>query len=237
MILPSCRRPRRLLWPAFGLLAGALSAAVPLLPDFDPQEWVPPPPAFGEAEDQADRRATAAVFAGHTVADEARGRAEAHVTAFDFAGVLGDGFQAAALPRTAALFVRVETEARRIAGQAKATWRRSRPRAGDPSRALEAGDPAKSPGYPSGHSTRGTLYALLLAELFPARRTELLARGREIGWTRVAIGAHTPLDIQAGRVLGQAIAYALLANPEFRTELGTVRHECETLTSGAVPER
>lgn len=228
-MLPGFSRRTRWWGTVAVCLLGATLRATPYLAGFDPVVLLPPPPALGEPEDRADRRATAAVHAIRTAADETRGRAEAHVTVFDFAAVIGPGFQPGRRPRTAALFAAVECEAKAVIERAKATWRRPRPRVDDPALVEAAGDPAKSPGYPSGHATRGALYALLLAELFPARRDALLARGREIGWTRVTLGVHTPLDIQAGRVLGQGLAQALLADPGFRADLAAAGRECQDL--------
>lgn len=207
------------------LAAGALPAAEPYLRGFDPLVLLPPPPAAGGPEDRADRQSTVSVYATRTPADVARGRDEHHVTIFHFASVIGPQFQPGKFPRTEALFAEVEVETKQIVNVAKNTWRRPRPFVADPARFAEPGDPEKSPGYPSGHSTRGTVLALLLAELFPDRRAELASRGREIGWTRVVIGVHTPLDIQAGLVLGQALAAAFLSRPEFQADLAAVRLE------------
>lgn len=79
--------------------------------------------------------------------------------------------------------------------------------------------------YPSGHSTRGMADALILAELVPDARQALLDRGRRIGFDRVIAGVHFPSDVVAGRVLGQAIARALLADPRFRTAVKAAQAE------------
>ena len=52
-----------------------------------------------------------------------------------------------------------------------------------------------------------------------------LERGREIGWDRVVAGLHHPTDIYAGRVLGQALAESLLADPKFQAELVQLKKE------------
>ncbi len=69
------------------------------------------------------------------------------------------------------------------------------------------------------------MYALILAELAPEHRDALLDRGREIGWDRVVAGLHHPSDIIAGRVLGQALAQSLLADPKFRAQLVELKTE------------
>ena len=70
--------------------------------------------------------------------------------------------------------------------------------------------------YPSGHSIRATLFAEVLASLLPQDRDALIARSQQVGWDREIAGVHFPSDIFAGRVLGHALANALLANPEIR---------------------
>jgi len=210
---------------ALMLAAGTLRAAGPYLGAFDPVGLLPPPPVLGEPEDRADRQATATVYATRTPADVARGRDEHHVTVFLFAPVLGPQFRPGRYPRTEALFAEVEAETKAVVNRAKNTWHRPRPFVADPVRFAEPGDPEKSPGYPSGHSTRGALLALLLAELFPDRRGALLAWGGAIGWTRVQIGVHTPFDIQGGRVLGQTLAHAFLASSAFQADLAAARRE------------
>ena len=81
--------------------------------------------------------------------------------------------------------------------------------------------------YPSGHSTRGTLFALLLAELFPDRREAILAKGRDSGWLRVQGGVHYPTDIYAGRVLGQALARKFLSSPAFQRDFAAAQAELQ----------
>jgi acid phosphatase (class A) len=79
--------------------------------------------------------------------------------------------------------------------------------------------------YPSGHATRGYLYAKILSQIAPSKAEALMERGRQIGWNRVIGGMHHPSDIAAGRVLGQAIARSLLRDPDFRDQLDEVKEE------------
>ncbi|HET9555477.1 MAG TPA: phosphatase PAP2 family protein, partial [Anaeromyxobacteraceae bacterium] len=81
----------------------------------------------------------------------------------------------------------------------------------------------RSASFPSGHATRGALFAALLAELAPGGRAALLRRGAEIGEDRVIAGVHYPSDVAAGQRLGEALARALLAEPAFRAALEAAR--------------
>jgi acid phosphatase (class A) len=91
-------------------------------------------------------------------------------------------------------------------------------------------------GYPSGHSTRGTVYSLVLAELFPERKDAILAVGRTIGWDRVLLGVHFPTDIYAGRVLGQAVFRELMASPAFQHDLAEAKTEAQAAQPAPIHE-
>ncbi len=116
---------------------------------------------------------------------------------------------------------------------AKDYWKRQRPYQLDAH--LSLGPPEPSFGYPSGHSTRGTVEALLLADLFPEKKEAILAIGRKIGWDRVLIGKHFPTDIYAGRVLGQAIVRNLMARPAFQHDLAEAKAEVQAARQLNVP--
>jgi acid phosphatase (class A) len=100
---------------------------------------------------------------------------------------------------------------------------------------LTLGDPEPSFGYPSGHSTRGTVYSLILAEIFPEKSKPILVIGRDIGWDRVLIGKHFTSDVQAGRVLGKAIVRELLASPSFQQDLAEAKAEVLALSNLEAP--
>lgn len=192
-------------------------------------DLLPPPTPLGSAEDIADREVTERAYLARNAADAALAAKEESFDAFAFAAVLGPAFDKHKLPRTAAVF----DDARKILAAAKNTgkekWKRERP---CPVNSCQW-DPEKDAtdwksrdfGYPSGHSTRATAFALLLDAMFPARKPQLDAFGQQAGWRRVIRGVHTPQDIYAGRVLGRAIARDLLANPGFRKQLADASAE------------
>ncbi len=181
------------------------------------------PPVSGSAEEAADLASARTVFEARTPAEQARAFKDASLSIFLFAPAIGTFFEPGKLPKTEALFQRVKTDIAEPINTAKDYWKRQRPYQMD--ERLTLGRPEKSFGYPSGHSTRGMVQALLLAELFPERKEAILVIGRDIGWDRVLIGKHFPTDIYAGRVLGQAIVRELLASPAFRRDLAEARAE------------
>src|SRR3954466_7431434 len=187
----------------------------------DAVHLVPAPPSPGSLEDKLDFDNTLAVHRAASSAEIARGDDENKVTIFHFAPAIGEWFVAGRLPKTEALFKQVEAEAKGITGGAKNYFKRPRPYHIAPDlfrHAIEHEDPTHY-SYPSGHSTRGTTFALLLAALFPEKREALLAKGRETGWLRVQGGVHYPLDVFAGRVLGQALVREFMRSEAFRRDL------------------
>jgi acid phosphatase (class A) len=186
-----------------------------------------PPPVPGSAEAAADLASARAVFDGRTPAEKTRAFKDASLSLFLFEPAIGPFFKAGRLPKTEALFQKVKTDMAQAINTPKEHWKRQRPYQLDAH--LSLGAPEKSFGYPSGHSTRGTVYALLMAEVFPEKKEAILAIGREIGWDRVLIGKHFPTDIYAGRVLGQAIIRELLSSPAFQRDLAEAKAEAEAV--------
>ncbi len=182
-----------------------------------------PPPTTGSAEEAADLIAVRSAFQARTPTEKDRAMKDAGLSFSLFEPAVGPVFQPGKLPKTEALLRKVKAEIGETIDIPKDHWKRKRPYELDPHLAL--GDPEPSCGYPSGHSTRGTVYALLLAELFPEKTDAILAVGRDIGWDRVLIGKHFLSDIQAGHVLGQAIVRELLASPAFQHDLAEAKAE------------
>jgi membrane-associated phospholipid phosphatase len=72
--------------------------------------------------------------------------------------------------------------------------------------------------YPSGHSTFGTVCAILLADMVPEKRAELFARGRDYGASRLVVGAHFPDDVENGRTVGTLAAGVMMENARFQRD-------------------
>jgi acid phosphatase (class A) len=195
---------------------------------------LPPPSAPGSAEDQADRDATDRAFAARSSSDFAQAKQEEKFNAFDFAPVIGADFRADKLPHVAALFKEAEHETKEAVDLSKNHWKRVRPcpPASDCAMHPEA-LAKKSFGYPSGHASRATVDAILLAQLFPQDADALMQHARDIGWRRVVKGVHTLQDIYAGREFGQALATDMLASPALQHDLAAAREELRA--AGLVP--
>jgi len=190
---------------------------------FDPVAILPPPPAPGSAEEAVDLATTVAVHKACNPDDLAAAKSQGHFDVFVFAPVIGSFFQRDTLPATYAFFHRVTKTVDEIQGAAKTAFHRTRPYVLNPD--LAEGQPENSYSYPSSHSCSGTVDALILADLFPEKRDDLLAFGRAIGWHRVQLGKHFPTDVYAGRVLALAIVRQLKTNPEFQHDFAAAKAE------------
>lgn len=63
--------------------------------------------------------------------------------------------------------------------------------------------------FPSGHAATSFAGATILSLAFPRVAPGLLVLAAAIGFSRVYLGVHYPLDVLAGAVLGAAIAIVL----------------------------
>ena len=83
----------------------------------------------------------------------------------------------------------------------------------------------KDGSYPSGHSTTGWTWALLLAEIAPERADSIFQRGRAFGQSRAICGVHWQSDIEAGRLVGGALVARLHANKVFVEQMRAAQGE------------
>ena len=91
--------------------------------------------------------------------------------------------------------------------------------------------------YPSGHTTAGWTWALVLAQVAPDRASQILARGRSIGESRVVCGVHNASAVEGGRYTADAVMAVISTSAEFRTDVDAARAELATLRqSGAKPD-
>jgi undecaprenyl-diphosphatase len=76
--------------------------------------------------------------------------------------------------------------------------------------------------FPSGHTSTAFACATVLAWASPRLRIPAFLLAAAIGWSRIYVGVHWPLDVLGGAVLGVLVAIALLklagARPRLRRE-------------------
>ncbi|MDR7332960.1 phosphatase PAP2 family protein [Roseateles asaccharophilus] len=81
------------------------------------------------------------------------------------------------------------------------------------------------PSYPSGHAAQSRIYALVLAELFPKLRQELIAIADDIAYNREVAGVHFEADSDAGKSLADQVFKLLMDQPAFARLIPLARAE------------
>ena len=184
------------------------------------------PPAKGSTEAKREIEIVLREQTRRTPEDVARIKAEAGPMVIAFAEVLGPKLTAKNLPLTFALIRNAGKDIGERIEDAKLVWKRSRPWEDDervkPSLALPTGT-----SYPAALAVSARVYALLLGELVPEKRSALMARGWLIAWGRVMSGVHYPSDVAGAMKLGDYYAQQILASPAFRTDFAKAREECQ----------
>lgn len=147
----------------------------------------------------------------------------------DFSCSVGAELSVENAPTLAAILARTTIDAGAAAEKAKQLYRRTRPylhNAGniciEKSEAL-----GKSFDYPSGHASLGWTAGLVMASLAPDRASEVLARGRAYGESRLVCGVHNMSAVEAGRTNAAGVFAALQASAEFQAELTKARAEVD----------
>ena len=96
---------------------------------------------------------------------------------------------------------------------------------------------AKSFDYPSGHASLGWTAGLVVAQLSPETATQVLARGRAYGESRVVCGVHNMSAVEAGRTNAAGVFAALQGSAEYRDALDKARAELAAArTAGGKPD-
>jgi acid phosphatase (class A) len=209
-----------------GLVVSAQDKAKPFIgpADVDLLKILPPPPPPDSIQTRTELGEILAIQVTRTPEMEAKAAADAAEDVWRFKDVVGPSFTAEKLPKLAAFFDRVRATEGPIVDPAKDTWKRTRPAVlSDLVRPCVR--PSTSGSYPSGHTTVGTLLGIVLSEMLPERRREIMARASEYGWNRVIGGVHYRSDIEVGRIAGSVIAAEVMKNAEFRTEFAAARAE------------
>jgi len=88
---------------------------------------------------------------------------------------------------------------------------------------MPVGDARPVASYPSGHAIRATVYARILAEIFPDNEDELMDLATRIAHGRVIAGVHYPIDVIAGQNLGNAYADIIVKQAAFINAINRVQ--------------
>ncbi len=197
---------------------------------------LPPPPAMGSPAFARDEEASRQALALQGTPRWEQAKKDADLTfphaAELFSCALDIAVSSSETPRLIALLERTMGDAGYSTAAAKRHYKRLRP-------FLTNGMPtctpewdarlSKSGSYPSGHSSLGWAWALVLAEVAPDRADEVLIRGRAFGESRIVCNVHWESDVSEGRVIGAATVARLHANPAFREAIETAKEEVKNM--------
>ena len=225
------------------LLVWAQQPAGYLVPgSLDVTRILPPAPLKGDARYAADRHIFKATrrlvgtprwdMATRDVATGGPYMAQA------FSCALGVKLDPARAPKTMRLIATAGATSNEQSRAAKDFYKRLRPYQIDHGRICQPAEQLQgSYDYPSGHTTWGWTWALILADLAPDRATAILARGRAYGESRVVCGVHNYSAIEAGRVTASATYSAEHGVPAFQADLAAARAELDALRADPATPR
>lgn len=189
---------------------------------------IPPPPVKGSVDDKADMMAVLDAQARASDARKAQALADSDETIYVmFTSVVGDKFIAASTPKAAKFFERIGDSEDDTLDAAKPYFGRVRPWIANPEVKAIA-KPSKSGSYPSGHTTRVTINAIMLSMMVPEKKAEIWARANDYAESRVIGGMHYPTDILAGWRTGTAMAAVMLEQPDFKADFDAAKAEVRT---------
>ncbi|QKD02262.1 acid phosphatase [Mesorhizobium loti] len=192
--------------------------------DIDLTMILPPPPANDSAETKAELGEVLTLQVTRTPEMVASAVADAEENVWRFANVMGPNFTKDKLPKFSAFFDRVVETEGAVVDPAKDVWKRPRPH-----QLSDLVKPAvklsSSGSWPSGHATVGTMMGIILADMVPEKRAEIMARAAEYAHNRVVGGIHYPSDVEMGKISGSVIAAVLLNRDDFKAEYDVAKAE------------
>ncbi|GAB6905219.1 Acid phosphatase [Desulfosarcina cetonica] len=211
-----------------GILTGYLSEDAQL----NSLKIVPPPPAEGSAALALDEEISRKGLALRDTLRWDMATKDAEVlfpgTAGTFECALGIPVTESDTPFLYMLLRRTLADAGLSSSAAKKKYKRPRPFMVNqqPTCTPDDEDYLKKDGsYPSGHTTYGWAWALILAEIAPDRAEAILARGRAYGESRIICNAHWNSDVAEGRTMGAAVVARLHTDQKFLADLEMAKKE------------
>ena len=214
--------------PASSLGKGYLAQPAPA----DSLLLSPPPPAPASAAEARDIESSQVALALKGSTRWALAMADAELSGPQATGALscaaGIEISAMATPALNALLRRTAADLGISTSLIKNQYKRPRPFMinNAPSCTPEAEAGLRTNGaYPSGHSAIGYGWGLLLAELFPDRANQIVARGRAFGDSRRICNVHWLSDVEEGRIAAAAIVARLHADRAFQKDIEAARRE------------
>jgi acid phosphatase (class A) len=183
------------------------------------------PPSDGSEADKKDLSEMLRLQEERTPQDCALARREAASGYETFFGDIGP-FPLPLPPEAAAFLKRVRADAGRSTYVFKKRFARKRPFLRypeiKPCLPLEEGY-----AYPSGHSALAMTFALVLADLRPDLRKQLLDRASSVAMGRALGGVHHPSDVEAGKALAVALHAEMAKSASYAEDLAKMSEYIE----------
>ena len=195
---------------------------------------LPPAPKPGDERGKADRaifKATRPMLKGPRGDLASRDVAVGiPYMASAFSCALGVALTPENAPKTITLIGKAGIDANTQSATAKDIYKRLRPFQIDKGATCQPAEQLKgSFDYPSGHTTWGWTWALILAELAPDRAAPILARGRAYGESRIVCGVHNASAVEAGRITAASSVAADHGQAAFLADVATAKAELAAL--------
>jgi acid phosphatase (class A) len=187
-----------------------------------------PPPANDSPQTKAELGEILTIQFERTPQMVEHAKAYDEETAWRYASELfGPSFTKDKVPKFSAFFDRVVETEGGVVDRAKKILNRPRPHM-----ISDLVKPvvklSSSGSYPSGHTTLGTMMGIILADMVPEKRAEIMARAWDFGHSRLLAGIHYPSDIEMSRISGTVIAATIMRQDDFKAEYGPAKAELRT---------
>ncbi|WP_425497832.1 acid phosphatase [Lysobacter arvi] len=217
-----------------GVLAGYLGRDLP-----DSLKLLPAPPKEGSAAFRNDQAVSRASQKLRGTARDVLAASDAELgfphVAGAFSCALGVPVSQDQSPRLYRLLRRTLTDAGLATYAAKDHYRRTRPFVFYKEGTCAPKDEAalrNDGSFPSGHTSIGWTWALVLTQVAPDRTDALLARGRAFGESRLVCNAHWQSDVLAGRTIASATFARLQSDTAFQADVAAAAREVQSLRAG-----
>jgi acid phosphatase (class A) len=231
--------------PVPEIAPGILQGYLPVEAIPDSAAILPPPPAIGSAAYALDAEAARAALALRDTPRWKLAALDANLrfpaAADTFSCAISAPVNETVTPRLYVMLRRMLADSGRATGPAKKKYLHARPFMMDaaPTCAPDQDEALRKDGsYPSGHTSIGWAWALVLAELVPDRADAIIERGLSFGESRVVCNVHWESDIVGGRTIGSAVVAKLHTDPQFLADAAAAKEEIAAARAkGLAPNR
>lgn len=221
---------------------GILQGYLPMDDPMDSKAFVPPAPAEDSARQELDDAVSAKTLALRGSPRWTLAQHDAHLgfpaAADTYSCTLGIPVSEQETPELYMLLRRTLADVGLATYSAKNAYQRERPFMvnGEPTCTPDEEEALRHDGsYPSGHTSIGWGWALILSELAPERADALLARGRTFGESRIVCNVHWYSDVVAGRMVAAAAVAKLHTNQDFLAAMTAAGEEIGRVRKKGLP--